>query len=158
MENVFEMKWFVVGKGVFLNLWLRSKTFTKELQVSISMNLERNLLTARPLFILNLNLFFHTFLRNINLFEQSCPLIFLFNFYFFNFFHRKDRKTLANWRVFLFYISFSSLYRFFHCLPSFTSPFLTLPSLSVLPFHLLASGKYHYLRSLTCYFFLSWYL
>lgn len=160
----------------------------KELQVSISMKLERDLLTARPYFIAHLNTFIscfspvestdgreltikraqslflllYTSLRNINLFEQSCRLFSNcpFNFHFFHFFHLTARIEEQLHRIgelfLLFYISFSSLYRFFRFpwLPSLfvlfsplPPPPLTLPSLSVLPFHLLASGRYHYLRS-----------
>lgn len=108
-------------------------------------------------------LLLYTSLRNINLFEQSCRLFSNcpFNFHFFHFFHLTARIEEQLHRIgelfLLFYISFSSLYRFFRfpCLPSLfvlfflylLPPRLTLPSLSVLPFHLLASGRYHYLRS-----------
>lgn len=150
------------------------------------MKLERDLLIARPHFIVHLNTFIscsfpvksmdsreltikraqsfflllYTSLRNINLFEQSCRLFSncLFNFHFFHFFHLTARIEEQLHRIgelfLLFYISFSSLYRFFRfpCLPFcpfflYLLPPLTLPSLSVLPFHLLASGRYHYLRS-----------
>lgn len=190
MENVF-------GNGVICSaegcvgeiVGCVAESCPKELQVSISMKLERDLLAARPYFIVHLNTFIsrhfpvksmdsgeptikraqslflllYTSLRNINLFEQSCRLFSNcpFNFHFFHFLHLTARIEEQLHRIgelfLLFYISFSSLYRFFRfpCLPSlfvlFSSfyllPPLTLPSLSVLPFHLLASGRYHYLRS-----------
>lgn len=105
---------------------------------------------------------------HVNYFEQSIRLLSV-QFLFVPLLppHCKNKRQLhrIGELFLLFYISFSSLYRFsaflafrlFH-LFSFTSLPLTLPSLSVLPFHLLASGRYHYLRSLACYFFLSRYL